>query len=924
VYEVARAEGSDTNPYARLHFAPTVSGQYLIVLRAREESAPGTIDLKLNGKPWQEAVAVGGHRVRLTNVRTSERIETVRVPMGGGSRHVVYELSVDGVIRRRITSGGIGGGVAFTPKTGTGLLLLGIRAPGTAGLVRLVRNDARLSTHDPDEDDLGTELETALGTCSTSTGSATGRIPQWRYKILRHRGQQMCQRTAPDANAAEACLEEFLEYLDAHVSRSFQCNLAADPRDTDGDGISDRWEVLGRRFDQDDQLLPLWGADPRHKDLFVEVDFMLREQGETAMTMSPDFAREFGSYYQDEVRPTAPLRRLFRATTLVNPDGIPGVDVHLDTGVEPTTPEDSTLFGDWGGYTAVPPVQVGNNFSGADYKTAWMNYMNASRIGIFRYALPYSSGAGSTPVNSFAWASGLDNAPIFTHESGHAMGLGHAGGFGAGGPLDVNCKPNYPSVMNYAYDDESAGFSDGVGGGVLNNAAAVEWKAVNPGDPAFMDLLQDVFGYWVDRGNGHVDWNRDGRIATAGRESKAYANLAPGESCEYTRAKEVIIPAAASVQTPALGRLQGRLYAFYSILGLLRYTHTSLPINCPIDNDSACIDWSDWSNALLNAGGGVDVAPLAGFGSAPGLLVVTIDNDGVLWESRLTLTVNGGEAFTPPVRIPNSSIAAGEPALAQVGACANILVYKDTTHTIRYRSLTCAGGWGPEKVATTPNNLPIVTWKFASPGVERAYLPHDPGVPRIYGAIPDQNGRMALFGHNATTDRWEPVSVFDSIPNQQVEGRPAMAWVPFSNSSDFPGRFYLVFVRHHSSASVPFKNKERTVRMLMSYVRVTASPSGTLVRQEFVGLNSPFDNIWHKAFGIDLLFDAAAGSNLISIESRSSDASSVFATVRLRPYADGIIDNDYSNANDWQTIRLGLCRNVVNPTKQVSDPIICP
>jgi hypothetical protein len=85
----------------------------------------------------------------------------------------------------------------------------------------------------PSRDGLGYELESALGTCATRTSTAPG----------------------------------------------VSCAAIADPRDTDGDGISDGLEAAVG-IGGDDLPLPLWGADPRHKDLFVEVDFMRRTKAE--------------------------------------------------------------------------------------------------------------------------------------------------------------------------------------------------------------------------------------------------------------------------------------------------------------------------------------------------------------------------------------------------------------------------------------------------------------------------------------------------------------------------------------------------------------------------------------------------------------------------------------------------------------------
>ena len=124
--------------------------------------------------------------------------------------------------------------VKFAANTGTRTVVVGTDVQ--EGMLKMIRNDAGLAWHDMVQDGLGWELEKELGTCWSRSGSING-----------------CD-----------------------------CRQIAVPRHTDGDGISDGWETLGRIDMQPFQLLPKWGADPRHKDLFIEVDFMRRNGVENA------------------------------------------------------------------------------------------------------------------------------------------------------------------------------------------------------------------------------------------------------------------------------------------------------------------------------------------------------------------------------------------------------------------------------------------------------------------------------------------------------------------------------------------------------------------------------------------------------------------------------------------------------------------
>lgn len=93
----------------------------------------------------------------------------------------------------------------------------------------------------------------------------------------------------------------------------FDCFFAADPRDTDGDGISDGQELLGKHSTPGNLIkqlpLPTWGANPRHKDYFLEVDFKRRTEDENEAQikryMLPFYARNFIKIFSDPFETSA-------------------------------------------------------------------------------------------------------------------------------------------------------------------------------------------------------------------------------------------------------------------------------------------------------------------------------------------------------------------------------------------------------------------------------------------------------------------------------------------------------------------------------------------------------------------------------------------------------------------------------------------
>jgi hypothetical protein len=98
---------------------------------------------------------------------------------------------------------------------------------------------------------------------------------------------------------------------------------------------------------------------------------------------------------------------------------------------------------------------------------------------------------------------------------------------------------------------------------------------------------------------------------------------------------------------------------------------------------------------------------------------------------------------------------------------------------------------------------------------------------------------------------------------------------------------------------------------------VTNSSSG-ITKQQRVGLDVYFDNVWRSAGGLDLLFEPDADANLRALISHPGEGQLMF-----RPKADGINDIVYTNHNDWDVLAHNVCSGVVNPGGLVTDPIRC-
>lgn len=242
--------------------------------------------------------------------------------------------------------------------------------------------------------------------------------------------------------------------FDSHVPGD---GAVSDP-DTDGDGLPDSWEREGYDANDDgtiDVPLPQMGADPNHKDVFVQLDLML---GRTIQRAA----------IKDVVD-------AFAAAPVSNPDGKTGIALHVDGGPGwPMNPKTGATWGELSkaGATAEQPVlgsySILGKYKWADFDAIKAKNFPAARARIFHYALVAnrygSSKEGSSglsrgaPAHDFMVTLGgtcgdkLDcpgtreeQAATFMHELGHNLGLRH------GGDEDTNYKPDYLSIMNYSF-----------------------------------------------------------------------------------------------------------------------------------------------------------------------------------------------------------------------------------------------------------------------------------------------------------------------------------------------------------------------------------------------------------------------------------------------------------------------------------------
>jgi hypothetical protein len=871
--EVAMDDNSGGGKAARLRKVISQTGDYLLIVRPRNFFSAGTTDIHKNGLLWKRGVAVEGWYVFLLSLKAKEQISVLPSPLGAPT-HLVYTISQDGLhIESRRRGRPRSRWEAPAGIFGARTLLIGVQAEDGGKPMRLYRNDVKLPGADPDGDGLGTELERQLKTCSAASDS---------FGTLR------CDS-----------------------------NQVADLRDTDGDGISDGWEVLGREFSPTVYLpLPTWGSNPRHKDMFIEADYRRLSKTENdahiAEKMTVEVAIQFAETYGDKDT-TDPLIRRLHALLIGNPDREPGISVHIDTGRKPEIPAHAGIYGDWGGYNTIDAVPRNGAFVGQAPADLWKTQMHPSRRGIFRYGPGHKVGGAQCAIGAVFCGYNFHDAANAIHEMMHSLGFDHSGPVGS---LGANCKPNYPSAVSYAYMSTMV-MSDGRNRPPLNNTALKESLAVPTSNTRYFDDLEQRFKYRVDRINGQVDWNRDGVFAPVGQTVRAYANYQPGGfgGCEFTRLNQVKFPATAT--SVAITRLGVHTLLFSVEPGgtvrlrnsISNWKCSPAAENCSGSSFGAAVTIIPFPVATRS----VD-AEAVSINGVDEVSLVAIGSDGRIRERRITLTSKGVLRVSPdaPV-IPSAVAAAGEPSLAATRDGRGIyLIYKGADNLLRWRFRN-SPNWPEEIVARNTIGNSLVAAEESSPGIASAYLPSTlNSTAALHLVFSDATHSLKMFFLNSAS-QWQQTSLLASDdPIVNTVGRPTMAWVPNAAGVDSPGQFYVVF-----------RAADGTYNMMRTFF----DESNLMQKRIRIGLKSEFDNVYLKGGTIDVTTSSSTGQpQLWAVLSfiRRDDDGNPEPFILFRPRADGIVDLELTNHNDWPPLGRGVCKSVVNPQNTVPNPIRCP
>lgn len=314
------------------------------------------------------------------------------------------------------------------------------------------------------------------------------------------------------------------------------------PVDTDEDGLLDDWEINGVDTDEDGEIdlrLQDLGANPLHKDIFLEIDFMT--VGEKCVF---NVCAAVGHNHGPEREALERVIEAFARAPVDNPDETTGIRLHIDAG--PESFFDLASQEKWGTRSRsdlLPHVDDLGSFDGEIYDWSEFDaikdeHFAAERRPVFHYAI-FAHGLGGSddsgrsrgiPGSDFLVSLGdfskqvgsvRQQAGTLMHELGHNLGLDDGGGD------RTLFKPNYLSVMNPFFQMRGLRYND------RNGRLDYSFEELFSLDEEDLDESRESNGldgsedlrlygtrYFcpsgtvrtVDRINNPINWNCDGRF----------------------------------------------------------------------------------------------------------------------------------------------------------------------------------------------------------------------------------------------------------------------------------------------------------------------------------------------------------------------------------------------------------------------------
>lgn len=311
------------------------------------------------------------------------------------------------------------------------------------------------------------------------------------------------------------------------------CTNWANLPDNDCDQLADTWEQLGYDVNNDGNIdlnLPALGANPDHKDIFIEIDYM--------------------QYHAPRAGVVSAVVAAFANAPVSNPDNTNGINLRVI--VNEQIPHQNSIQM-WTGFDTLKDTYFGTSTERANPNTM------LAKDNIYHYALfvhQYnglsSSGVSELPGDDLVISLGASGWGTYNghtvgsvdqqqgtlmHEFGHNLGLRH------GGNVDENCKPNYLSVMSYSFQ-----FSDYVSNRPLDYSrsaltqldelALSEPAGVSPASaPSGMNTVYGpnsaLISQPLSSATNPINWDRDTNAAETGIAANIN-NLGSGTGCTST------------------------------------------------------------------------------------------------------------------------------------------------------------------------------------------------------------------------------------------------------------------------------------------------------------------------------------------------------------------------------------------------------